>query len=169
MRKSIYLFLALLIMIGCEEQTDSSEINTENWLKRKIDISQKDSLEYGKSYLSVYSQIYSFSQHEKYNLTGMISLRNTSDVDTIYLLKTEYFDTQGALLRTYFDTPIYLAPMETTEIIIDQMDVAGGTGSNFMFEWKIPLDCPEPLFEGVMISMQGTQGLSFTTQAKRIR
>ncbi len=169
MKKNIYLIIALLVMLGCQAEKDLDSIDTENWLKRKIDISQKDSLEYGKSYLSVYSQIYSFSQHEKYNLTGMISLRNTSDVDTIYLLKTEYFDTQGALLRTYFDSPIYLAPMETTEIIIDQKDVAGGTGSNFMFEWKIPPTCPEPLFEGVMISMQGTQGLSFTTQAKRIR
>lgn len=169
MKKNIYLIILLLAILGCQAEKNLDSIDTENWLKRKIDISQKDSLEYGKSYLSVYSQIYSFSQHEKYNLTGMISLRNTSDVDTIYLLKTEYFDTQGALLRTYFDTPIYLAPMETTEIIIDQMDVAGGTGSNFMFEWKIPPTCPEPLFEGVMISMQGTQGLSFTTQAKRIR
>ncbi|MEX0363512.1 MAG: DUF3124 domain-containing protein, partial [Allomuricauda sp.] len=43
-----------------------------------------------------------------------------------------------------------------------------GTGSNFIFEWKIPRNCPEPLIEGIMSSTMGQQGLSFTTQAKRI-
>ncbi|MBU1820132.1 MAG: DUF3124 domain-containing protein [Bacteroidetes bacterium] len=33
---------------------------------------------------------------------------------------------------------------------------------------KTPQNCLEPLFEGVMNSMQGTQGISFITQAKRI-
>jgi hypothetical protein len=96
-------------------------------------------------------------------------MRNTSDKDTIYLLRAEYYDTHGKSVRNYFDFPIYLAPMETTEIVIDEVDVSGGTGSNFIFEWKIPDNCPEPLFEGVMTSTIGQQGLSFTTLAKRIK
>ena len=99
----------------------------------------------------------------------MISLRNTSDVDTIYLLKAEYFNTQGLSIRTYFDFPIFLSPLETTEIIINHKDEEGGTGANFIFEWKVPKGWPEPLFEGVMSSMQNGQGLSFTTQARRIK
>ena len=52
--------------------------------------------------------------------------------------------------------------------MIDQkIDVTGGTGSNFLFEWAIPRNCPEPLFEGVMNSTMGQQGLSFTTLAKQ--
>ncbi|MEH6514030.1 MAG: DUF3124 domain-containing protein, partial [Maribacter arcticus] len=61
------------------------------------------------------------------------------------------------------------APLETTAIIIDEMDVEGGTGSNFIFEWKSPIGSPEPLFEGVMNSTVGQQGLSFTTQSRRIK
>jgi hypothetical protein len=99
----------------------------------------------------------------------MASLRNTSEKDTVYLLKAEYFDTHGTSIRTYFNHPIYLAPLETTEIIIDEMDVEGGTGSNFIVEWKTPKDFPEPLFEGIMNSTVGQQGLSFTTQSKRIQ
>jgi len=99
----------------------------------------------------------------------MVSMRNTSDLDTIYLLKAQYYDTDGKSIRKYFDYPIFLAPMETTEIIIDEIDVSGGTGSNFIFEWKTPQNCPEPLFEGVMTSTMGQQGLSFTTSAKRIK
>ena len=162
-------FLVIILFQSCDENKEISSINPENWSKRRIDISQKDSLEYGKSYLSVYSQIYSETEHKKHNLTTMVSLRNTSGQDTIYLLKAEYFDTHGKSVRTYFDKSIFLAPMETTEIVIDEFDTSGGTGSNFIIEWMIPKNCPEPLFEGLMNSMMGQQGLSFTTQSKRIK
>lgn len=36
------------------------------------------------------------------------------------------------------------------------------------FDWQIPKNCPEPLFEGIMNSTKWQQGLSFTTQAKRL-
>lgn len=165
-----YLLIVFTVLIfGCSENEEVSSINPENWLKRTAHISETDSLEFGKSYLSIYSQIYSISEHKTHNLTAMVSLRNTSDLDTIYILNARYYDTHGKLVRNYFDLPIYLAPMETTDIIIDEKDVTGGTGSNFIFEWKIPKGCPEPLFEGVMNSTMGQQGLSFTTQAIRIK
>lgn len=156
-------------MLSCNNQKEMSSISPENWSKRAINLSLKDSLEYGKTYLSIYSQIYSMSEHKTHNLTSMVSMRNTSDSDTIYLLKSEYFDTHGKLVRTYFDQPIYLAPLETTEIIIDEVDTSGGTGSNFIFEWKIPKNSSEPLFEGIMTSTMGQQGLSFTTSGNRIK
>ncbi|AUC84171.1 hypothetical protein CW731_02150 [Polaribacter sp. ALD11] len=159
----------LFLLFSCNKKKEISSINTENWTKRAINISKKDSLKYGKSYLSIYSQVYSMSEHRKHNLTAMISLRNTSDIDSIYILKAEYYDTHGNSIRKYFDFPIFLAPMETTEIIIDEIDVSGGTGSNFIFEWKTPKNTPEPIFESVMTSTIGQQGLSFITQAKRIK
>jgi hypothetical protein len=162
------MILGTLFFLSCHEEKEISSINPENWSKRSIDISKKDSLEYGKTYLSIYSQIYSISEHKTHNLTSMISLRNTSDRDTIYVLKANYYDTHGEHVRTYFNAPIYLRPLETAEIIIDEIDVSGGTGSNFIFEWKIPKGCSEPLFEGVMNSTMGQQGLSFATQGKRI-
>ncbi|TDS18751.1 uncharacterized protein DUF3124 [Maribacter caenipelagi] len=169
MKKIILLFSIVLVLASCVQEKEISSINPENWTKRKATINVQDSLEYGKSYLSIYSQIYSSSEHKTHNLTAMVSLRNTSDIDTIYLSKAEYFDTHGVSLRNYFNHPIYLAPLETAEIIIDEMDVEGGTGSNFIFEWHAPKDCPEPLFEGIMNSTVGQQGLSFTTQSRRIK
>lgn len=158
-----------LLILSCNEKKEVSSINPENWIKRAANLSPKDSLEFGKSYLSIYSQIYSLSEHKTHNLTAMVSLRNTSDLDTVYILKAEYYDTHGKPIRTYFKNPIFLAPMETTEIIIDEIDISGGTGSNFIFEWKIPENCSEPLFEGIMSSTMGQQGLSFTTQGVRIK
>lgn len=169
MKIKYFSILSILLLFSCKEKKDISSVNPENWSKRAINISSKDSLEFGKSYLSIYSQIYSNTEHKTHNLTSMVSMRNTSESDSIYLLRAEYYDTNGKSIRKYFDSPIFLAPMETTEIIIDEIDVSGGTGSNFILEWKIPKNCPEPLFEGIMTSTMGQQGLSFTTQAKQIK
>lgn len=169
MKTKILNLLIIALLFSCDEKKQNSSINPENWNKRRVDLTAKDSLEFGKSYLSVYSQIYSITEHKTHSLISMISMRNTSESDTIYLFRAEYFDTQGKSVRKYFDFPIYLAPMETLEIIIDQSDNSGGTGSNFIFEWKIPKNCSEPLFEGIMNSTMGQQGLSFTTQAKKIK
>ena len=165
-----YLNIIIIVLFfSCNEKKENSSINPENWSKRAIDLTLKDSLEYGKSYLSIYSQIYSRTEQTTINLTSMASIRNVSETDTIYLLRAEYYDTHGKSVRKYFDTPIFLAPLETTEIIIELSDVSGGTGSNFILEWKITKNCPEPIFEGIMTSTMGQQGLSFTTQSKRIK
>ena len=161
--------LIVFIFFNCEKKKEISSINEENWSKRKINLTSKDSLEYGKTYLSIYSEIYSYSEHKKQSLTAMVSLRNTSDLDSIYLLKAEYYDTHGKSIRKYFNYPIYLAPLETIEIIIDEMDLTGGTGSNFIFEWKVPKNTSEPLFEAIMSSTMSQQGLSFTTHGKRVK
>lgn len=153
------------INIGPEEHDDPIKVN---WSKRVATISAADSLVSGHSYLSVYSQIYSFSQHKTYNLTAMVSMRNTSMKDTIYLTNADYYDTHGTQLKRFIQKPVYLAPLETIEIVIDESDITGGTGANFLIDWKIPHNCPEPIFEGVMTSTAGQQGLSFITHAKRL-
>jgi len=168
MKLTHLLFALSLIVVSCEEPQKTEDFHKENWASRKIDISHKSELVTGTSYLSIYSQIYSISQHKTRNLTAMASLRNLSIRDTIYITKASYYGTQGHLITDYFDHAIYLAPLESTDIIIEEVDIEGGTGSNFIFEWKIPENCPEPLFEGVMNSTAGQQGLSFTTQSIRI-
>ncbi|MDO6760696.1 DUF3124 domain-containing protein [Tamlana sp. 2_MG-2023] len=169
MKQNLLIIGLIFSLVACNEEKQISSLHPENWSKRTIDISQKDSLQSGQSYLSIYSQIYSLSENKTHNLTAMVSLRNTSTEDTVYVENANYYDTHGKLVRTYFDKTIFLAPLETAEIIIDEVDISGGTGSNFIFDWKVPQDCSEPLFDGVMNSTVGQQGLSFTTQAVRIK
>lgn len=85
--------------------------------------------------------------------------------DSLYIMKANYFNSYGILVREYIKEPIFLRPMETTDIVIYEMDVTGGPGANFLIEWKKTdsLFNP-PLVEGVMISTQGQQGISFTTR-----
>lgn len=168
MKNYLISCIVTMLLISCEEKREISSIHPNNWETRKADIKAKDSLETGMSYLSIYSEIYSLSEHKTHDLTATVSLRNTNLSDTIFITKAEYYDTSGKLIRTYFDDPIFLKPMETVEIVIDEKDRTGGTGANFIFEWKIDQGIHEPLFEGVMISTSGQQGLSFTTHSKRI-
>lgn len=167
-----YVMLSLLcwvLLFSCQKEKKVSSIDLVNWNKRKVTYTLPDSLLTGTTYLSVYSQIYSQTEHELYNLTATISMRNTNRKDTIFIKKAEYFDTHGQLIRNYFNHTIFIAPLETVEIVIDENDQDGGTGANFIFDWKIKPQTHEPLFEGVMISTSGQQGLSFTTQGKIIK
>jgi len=168
MKKIIVLVLILCGFYSCKEVSNNKEYEKINWKARTATIHPTDSLESGKSYLSVYSQIYSYTQHKTYNLTAMVSIRNTSHKDSIYLSNIKYYDTHGVLLKSYFDKPVYVSPMETLDIVINEVDTAGGTGGNFIFDWQIPKACSEPIFEGIMTSTSGQQGLSFLTEGKRI-
>jgi len=168
MKHIVIIVILFITFQSCNNTSEKDEFENINWSARVATVNNLDSLEIGKSYLSIYSQIYSLSQHKKYNLTVMTSLRNTSVKDTIYLFKADYYDTHGELIKTYIRKPVYMLPMETLDIVIKEADITGGTGSNFIFDWKAPKDCPEPIFEAVMSSTVGSQGLSFTTQGKRI-
>lgn len=158
----------LLTYSSCVEEHEVSSINPVNWQKRMIDIPTRDSLETGMSYLSIYSHIYSFTEHRSQDLTVTVSMRNTNRRDTIYINHAEYYHTSGELIRTYFKHPVFIAPMETVEIIIDEVDREGGSGANFMFDWTMKAGLHEPFFEAVMISVAGSQGLSFITQGRRV-
>jgi hypothetical protein len=167
--KNLNIFLLIILTVaGCQEQKEYSSVDPVNWGKRTTDLPPIDSLVSGSTYLSVYSQIYSQTEHLTHDLTATVSMRNINRIDTVYLTNAEYFDTHGKMIRTYFKTTIYIAPMETIEIVIDEHDREGGTGANFIFDWKTTAGVSEPLFEAVMISTSGQQGLSFATSGKRI-
>lgn len=168
-----FLALALLVLMGaCEGKQEVSSYHSVHWEDRYAAPdalkSTADSMQTGKTYLSVYSHIYSFSMEKSQPLTAMVSLRNVSETDTVYISKADYYDTHGQLIRHYFKKSIYLKPLETVEIVIDETDQHGGSGANFIFEWTAGSATAEPLFEAIMTSLRGTQGLSFTTTGRRI-
>lgn len=168
MKLPISILMLAFLLQGCAEEREPSSTHINKWSKRTVKHLDKDSLEHGSTYLSIYSEIYSQTEHRTHDLTATISMRNTHRTDTLYVQKAEFFDTKGDLIRTYFDQPIYIAPLETVEIVIDQTDQTGGTGANFLFDWSVHPSSNEPLFEGVMISTSGQQGISFTTQGIRV-
>ena len=168
MKTVVSCLLMILMIMACTPSEKSATPKNTDFSNRTANLNTADSLQSGQSYLSVYSQIYSFSENEQHDLTVTVSLRNVSETESVFIGRADYFDTKGEVIKKYLDQTIVIKPMETLEIVIEENDKSGGTGANFLFEWLAPKNCPEPLFEAVMISTKGQQGLSFTTRSQRI-
>lgn len=167
---TLMLFVVGLLSLNCtSEKKGQLPPPKLDWSRKTTSLPLPDSLTYGKSYLSVYSQIYSFTEHTALDLTATVSIRNTSELDAMYLLKAKYYDTEGNLIQSYVEEPIAVKPVETLEIVIAEVDKKGGTGGNFIFEWATLPSTSAPIFEAVMISTYGQQGLSFMTKGTYIK
>lgn len=107
MKKGLLLAFLIGLIASCEDEKTISSYDPVNWETRSAENSATDSLQKGKSYLSVYSEIYSQTEHITHKLTSTVSMRNVNPEDTIFINKAEYFNTGGESIRTYFDHPIY--------------------------------------------------------------
>ncbi len=163
------LILSSFLFISCHPSVEDVQL-AENleWQKRSVKIPVAKVQDEGSTYLGVYSQVYSKNAHNMVGLTVTVSLRNTHNEDTAYVLSTKYYDTHGKMIRNYFEKPIYILPMETLQIIIPELDIEGGSGGNFIIDWAVTDSKFPPIFDAVMISTLGQQGLSFTSHGLRL-
>lgn len=168
MRKTIEILILLLIVMACSDNSNKYPIKQANWESKEIKIDSIEKYFHGKTYLPVYSHIYHHHEHRTFDLTTTVSIRNVSVSDSVFLLKANYYNTVGENIRQYLKKPIYLKPLETLEIIIEEQDTEGGSGANFIFDWAMNNDKNPPLFEAVMISTSGQQGLSYTTRGVQV-
>lgn len=164
MKKLSLLIIVISVLLSCETKQNNEPKPSSHLESMKWTGTINDSLVSGSSYLSVYSQIYSTTEHKTHDLTATVSIRNVSTTDTIYIKNADYYNTKGDLIRHYIKQPIFVKPMQTIEIVIDEKDIEGGTGANFIFDWLATKSTHAPYFEAVMISTSGQQGLSFTTK-----
>lgn len=160
--------IALIVNACSGTETDKYPIKQADWKSKESKIENFDEYFQGKTYLPVYSHIYHVQADRTFDLTITVSMRNISLTDTVFILKADYFNTVGENIRQYIKNPIYLSPLETLEIVIDEQDIEGGSGANFVFDWATPDDKNPPLFEAVMISTYEQQGLSFTTRGVQL-
>lgn len=120
-------------------------------------------------YVSVYSNIFSAPKKIPYNLSTILSIRNTDMANSITVTAADYYDTKGKLLKKYIPRPVTLAPLESTHIHIPENDTQGGTGANFIVRWQAGKEVNAPVVESVMFGMKSGQGISFTSPAREIR
>lgn len=169
MRTVLCLILVVVMCYSCQESKVLNSTNPDKWNKRMLTRQLKDSMEVGSTFLSIYSQLHNRDESELIGLFATVSLHNPNVNDSIFIDKTVYYNTDGVPIRTYFDKTIFIRPMETVQIIIEEQDNEGGTGANFVFDWKIKPNTIDPIFEAVMISTYSSQSISFTTTGKRIK
>lgn len=169
--KHIWVFILLLSLWSCDHSklypSDEDPVPV-NWKSKRVE-KLPDSLYIGSTYLPVYSQIYSLTEHRTHNLTATVSLRNTSKKDSLFISSVNFYDTHGQIIKSYIDYSILLKPLETIDLVINEADASGGTGGSFVFDWQATNPKVEPLFEAIMISTMGQQGLSFTTRGVRVQ
>ena len=162
------LIVATTIM-SCKEVSKEEvpvEILDNHTLDRKANAILIDSL-VRQVYVPIYSDIYNQTRDTRTLLTATLSIRNTSLKDSLFVSKIDYYNTEGDLVRSYIDSPIYLTPMESIDYVIEQQDTSGGSGANFLIDWYSKKQL-NPLFQAVMVGGLGAQAFSFTTEGIKI-
>jgi hypothetical protein len=167
MKNSTILFAVLLpiLLTSCIDANHNLNVTGED----KFSALELDSLPTNlvlqdTTYVAIYSDIYSETKDTRFNLTATLSLRNTSLKHSIYINSIEYYSSSGRNIKEFLKKTIILKPMQSVEYVIEGTDNSGGTGANFVIKWSSTNKKVEPIFEGIMISTNGQQGISFTTK-----
>jgi hypothetical protein len=118
-------------------------------------------------YVPAYSHIYTGNRELPILLTVTLSIRNVDAKHPLTITAVDYYETQGKLLRKYLDKPVTLPPFASTRYIIPQKDKTGGSGANFLVDWRSELPINPPLIESIMIGAE-LYGISFTSRGQEI-
>jgi len=171
MRNIYYLFIVfVLLLTNCKsEDTPSEKQNPEKILPLSEEyswVNYNSNNFFGEVlYIPVYSSIY--HQNDMIlDLTATLSIHNTDINSKITILKIDYYDTDGNLVRKLINDEFDLTPLQSKQFVIKQTDVSGGTGAKFIIQWMSEKQVIKPVFEAVMITTSSTQGISFKTESR---
>ena len=117
-------------------------------------------------YVPAYSHIYIGNKEKPFSLAVTLSIRNIDQKHQIIITEVDYYETQGKLLKKHLDKPVILNPLDSIRYVIPEKDKAGGSGANFIVEWKSDKFVNPPVVESIMIGTQNQQGISFTSRGR---
>ncbi len=118
-------------------------------------------------YVPAYSHIY-LAESSQVPLAVTLSVRNMNADKRLIIKSVDYFDTRGEKLESLISGWFALAPMATASFVIDQQNLSGGAGANFIVHWATDESAQEPLIEAVMAGYRGTKGLSFSSRSVKL-
>lgn len=119
-------------------------------------------------YVPAYSHIYIGNKETPFLLTITLSIRNIDPKHQIEITLVDYYETQGKLLERHIDKPIVLEALKSLRYVIPERDKKGGSGANFIIEWRSDRFVNPPIVESIMIGTQSSQGISFTSRGQEI-
>lgn len=120
-------------------------------------------------YAPVYSEIYFMDDKKKILLGATLSIHNVDPDSNLVLTKVDYYDSKGKLLTHHLKKPGLLKPLQTQDFVVELTEKEGGTGANFLVEWRSAHQVVEPLVETIMISASSSRGVSFVSRGKVVR
>lgn len=120
-------------------------------------------------YVPIYSDIYANQTDQKVLLSATLSIRNTSEIDSLFISRIDYFDTGGNVVRSYVENLISLPPMATINYVIEKEDDTGGPGANFIVELSAEHRNVKPLIQAVMVSYVGNKAFAFSVDGYSVK
>lgn len=117
-------------------------------------------------YVPVYSHIYQQNQQQTFNLTATLSFRNADLYRSVTLTEVLYYDSQGKVVKNYLGKSRKINPLASTSFVVEEDDLRGGVGANFIVSWKSEEPIYPPIVEAVMISTSQQQGISFVSRGR---
>ncbi len=112
-------------------------------------------------YVPVYSHIYQRNKQKTFNLTTTLSIRNADPHRSFTLSEVSYYDSEGNLIQNYLDSNQLIKPLASTSFVVEEEDLRGGVGANFIISWRSEEPITPPVIEAVNISTSQQQGISF--------
>ncbi|MBL0224558.1 MAG: DUF3124 domain-containing protein [Geobacteraceae bacterium] len=138
---------------------------TQGWSSTAdIRLSQKQTV-----YVPVYSNIISGPRKRPLPLEATLAIRSTDPAASLRITAIDYYDTDGRLVRRHLKRPQLLGPLASTDVHIEERDMSGGFGANFIVRWEADRIINAPVIECVMIGASGGQGISFVSPGQEIR
>lgn len=169
------VFASLGILTSCDKSLDDPNIMysekhqdpiVELKVTSKVDRSK---FRYKETfYVPIYSDIYTDRDNRKVLLSATLSVRNTTLTKALYINKIDYYDTDGALVKSYINNPIELPAMATLNYIVEKED-KGGSGANFIIEVEGIDETVTPVIEAVMIGNFSNKSFAFTTEGTPVK
>ena len=124
---------------------------------------------------TVYVPVYSHIKHGNLDSSGkpwtlplsvMLSIRNIDPANGFTVRAVRYYDTEGKLLREFYAEPKKMGPLESTNVFVENKDMTGGTGANFLVVWDAESPVNPPIIEAVHAYFFGNQSVVFTTTGR---
>ncbi|MBB6462715.1 DUF3124 domain-containing protein [Flammeovirga kamogawensis] len=120
-----------------------------------------------KRYVPAYSNIYYKSKSTYIYCTVVMSIRNTSMTESIYLNEVDYYNSYGIKIESLIEKKNKLRPLETREFIIDFKDQKGGSGANFIVSYGAKNELKDlPIIEAITIGHHGNNGFTFNSNSQ---
>ncbi|WP_201592815.1 DUF3124 domain-containing protein [Psychrobacter fozii] len=170
-RISVLLIAVMALLSGCDESVKDPNVLLSEHQQDPIEqlelTSDVDRSQFGYKqtfYVPIYSDIYTDRDARKVLLSATLSVRNTTFKKSLYINKIDYYDTDGALLKSYLNKPIELPAMATLNYIVEKEEDKGGSGANFIIEVEGIDETVRPVIEAVMIGNFSNKGFAFSTE-----
>ena len=170
-RIPVVLIAVMALLSGCDESAQDPNVLLSEHQQDPIEAleitSDVDHSQFGYRqtfYVPIYSDIYTDRDARKVLLSATLSVRNTTFKKSLYINKIDYYDTDGALVKSYLNKPIELPAMATLNYIVEKEEDKGGSGANFIIEVEGVDETVKPVIEAVMIGNFSNKGFAFSTE-----